>query len=201
MAKSDVDFKEIEEKWKGFWEKEKIYKFDPKNNKKIYSIDTPPPTVSGKMHIGHACSYSQMDFIARFHRMYDGNVFYPFGTDDNGLPTERLVERLKNVKSKNMTRAEFIALCLKTLKEITPDFVQDWKNLGISCDYDAYYSTIDDASRKISQKSFIDLYKKGLIYKKEFPSLWCPECQTAVAQAELEDKELSSLFSTLKFKC
>ncbi|MFH1365447.1 MAG: valine--tRNA ligase [archaeon] len=201
MDKNKFDFHEIEEKWRNFWEKEKIYSFDSKNKKKVYSIDTPPPTVSGKMHIGHACSYSQQDFIARFHRMYDGNVFYPFGTDDNGLPTERLVEKLKNVKSKNMIRAEFIALCLKTLKEITPDFIQDWKNLGVSCDYYAYYSTIDDNSRKLSQKSFLDFYKKGLIYKKDFPSLWCPECQTAVAQAELEDKELPSLFSTLKFSC
>jgi len=201
MAGDKTDFHELEEKWRKFWEKEKVYRFDPKNEKKVYSVDTPPPTVSGKMHIGHACSYSQQDFIVRFHRMYDGNVFYPFGTDDNGLPTERLVEKLKNVKSKNMTRAEFIALCLKTLKEITPEFIQDWKNLGISCDYDAYYSTIDDNSRKLSQKSFVELYKKGFIYKKDFPSLWCPECQTAVAQAELDDKELPSLFSTLKFKC
>jgi valyl-tRNA synthetase len=201
MAKNKIDFHEIEEKWRKFWEKEKIYSFDSKNNKKIYSIDTPPPTVSGKMHIGHACSYSQQDFIARFHRMYDGNVFYPFGTDDNGLPTERLVERLKNVKSKNMTRAEFIKLCLSTLKEITPDFVQDWKNLGVSCDYDICYSTIDDSSRKIAQKSFLDLYKKELIYKKDFPSMWCPECQTSVAQAELEDREIPSLFSTLRFSC
>ncbi|VVB77750.1 Isoleucine--tRNA ligase [uncultured archaeon] len=193
--------KQVEEKIKSFWEKEKIYKFDPKKKGKIFSIDTPPPTVSGKMHIGHAFGYSQQDFIARFHRMSGENIFYPFGTDDNGLPTERLVEKLKNVKSKNMSRAEFISLCLKTLKEITPDFVQDWKNLGVSSDYGLTYSTIDDNSRKISQNSFIELYKKGLIYKKEFPSLWCPECQTAIAQAELEDKELPSLFSTIKFSC
>ncbi len=193
--------REVEEKIKHFWEKEKIYKFDSKSKRKVYSIDTPPPTLSGKMHIGHSFSYSQQDFIVRFHRMFDGRVFYPFGTDDNGLPTERLVEKLKNVKSKSMKREDFIQLCLKTLKEITPDFIQDWKNLGISCDYDCYYSTIDNNSRKLAQKSFIELYNKGLIYKKAFPTLWCTECQTSVAQAELEDKELSSLFSTLKFKC
>ncbi len=197
----DYNSKQVEEKIKLFWEKEKIYKFNPKSKGKIYSIDTPPPTLSGKMHIGHSYSYSQQDFIARFHRMFDGNVFYPFGTDDNGLPTERLIEKMKNVKSKNMKREEFIQLCLKTLKEITPGFIQDWKNLGISCDYDCYYSTIDNNSRKLAQKSFIELYKKGLIYKKGFPTLWCPECQTSVAQAELDDKELPSLFSTLKFKC
>jgi len=200
MAKQHFDFKEIESKILKFWEKEKIYKFDFKNKKKIYSIDTPPPTVSGKMHIGHAFQYSQQDFIARFWRMKE-NVLYPFGTDDNGLPTERLVERLKNVKSKDMSRDKFIKLCLNTLKEITPDFIQDWKNLGISCDYNINYSTIDENSRKISQESFIELYKKGLIYRKDFPTIYCPECQTAVAQAELEDKELPSSFSTLKFSC
>jgi len=190
---------ETESRIREFWEKEKIYKFDPNSKKKIYSIDTPPPTVSGKMHIGHAFSYAQQDFIARYRRMKQG-VFYPFGTDDNGLPTERLIEKLKNVKSKDMSRDEFIKLCLKTLKEITPDFIQDWKNIGVSCDYNIYYSTIDELSRKMSQKYFIDLFKAGIAYKKEFPTLWCHECQTAIAQAELEDKEQGSLFSTLKFK-
>jgi len=198
--KNQYNAKQVEKKWEEWWEKEKIYEFDVKSKKKVFSIDTPPPTVSGKMHIGHAYMYSQMDFIARFKRMQGLNVFYPFGTDDNGLPTERLIEKLKNVKSKNMKREEFIKLCLKTLKEITPGFIQDWKILGISADYDIYYSTIDDNSRKLAQKSFIELYKKGLIYKKAFPTLWCPECQTSVAQAELEDKEQDSLFSTLKFK-
>ena len=131
---SELNLKEIESQILRFWEKEKIYKFNPKSKKKIFSIDTPPPTVSGKMHVGHSFSYSQQDFIARFKRMSSLEVFYPFGTDDNGLPTERLIEKTKNVKSKSMSRADFIALCLKTLKEITPDFIQDWKNLGISCD-------------------------------------------------------------------
>lgn len=184
-----------------FWQDKKIYKFDSKKKRKIFSIDTPPPTISGKMHIGHAFQYSQMDFIARFQRMQGNSVFYPFGTDDNGLPTEKLVEKMKNVSSKKMERGKFIELCLKTLKEITPEFVQDWKSSGISCDYDLYYSTIDKNSQKLSQKSFIELFKKGEVYQKEFPALWCPECQTSIAQAELEDKELGSLFSTLKFSC
>jgi valyl-tRNA synthetase len=195
MAKYDV--KEVEKKILRFWDKEKVYGTDFKRCG--FSIDTPPPTVSGKMHIGHAFSYAQQDFIARYRRMKEG-VFYPFGTDDNGLPTERLVERLKKVRSKDMSRADFIKLCLKTLKEITPDFIQDWKDIGVSCDYDVIYSTIDDNSRKISQESFIELYNSGIAYKKEFPTLWCPECQTAIAQAELEDKERGSLFSTLKFE-
>ena len=143
-----------------FWAKEKVYSFDAKKKGKVYGIDTPPPTVSGDMHVGHAFSYSQQDFIARFWRMYlygKGQVFYPFGTDDNGLPTERLVEKLNNVKSRDMPRQKFIDLCQWTLRKVTPDFIQQWKNLGISCDYDILYSTIDKNSRKISQKSFIDL--------------------------------------------
>src|SRR3972149_5455215 len=161
----DFDFRKLEEKWRKFWDKEGIYKFDPGSKKKTFSIDTPPPTVSGRMHMGHACSYSQQDFIARYKRMRGFNVFYPFGTDDNGLPTEKLIQKLKNVRSTQMSREEFIKLCLQTLKEITPKFIQDWKNLGISCDFDVYYSTIDNNSRKISQKYFLDLYKKGLVYQ------------------------------------
>lgn len=192
--------REAEKKWQEYWEKEGIYRFNNKKKDRAFSVDTPPPTVSGRMHIGHAFSYSQQDFIVRFRRMQQGNVFYPFGTDDNGLPTERMIEKLNNVKSKDISRAEFIELCLKTLKKITPEFVQDWKNLGISADYSICYSTIDKNSQRISQKSFIELFKKGEVYKKEFPTIWCPECQTAIAQAELEDREESCLFSTLKFK-
>jgi len=193
------NLKETEARIRQFWEKEKIFQFKPDYKKQIFSIDTPPPTVSGKMHIGHAFSYSQQDIIARYKRM-NCQVFYPFGTDDNGLPTERLVEKLNNVRSKSMSRQEFIELCLKTLKKITPDFINDWKILGISCDYNLSYSTIDPHSQKISQKSFIDLFKQKRVYKKEFPTLWCPECQTSIAQAELEDKEQQTLFTTVKFK-
>ena len=196
--KKGYDFNETEGKIKEFWEKEKIYKFDLTRKGEVYSIDTPPPYISGRMHIGHAFSYSQQDFIARFHRMKN-NLFYPFGTDDNGLPTERFIEKINNVKSKDMSRADFIALCLKTLKKETPTCIEDFKILGISADYDIYYSTIDNHSRKISQKSFIDLYKNDLIYQTKVPTPWCVDCQTSIAQAELEDKEQKSLFSTLKF--
>jgi valyl-tRNA synthetase len=194
-----IDIKQIESNLLSYWKKEKIFQFNPNSKKQIFSLDTPPPTVSGEMHIGHAFSYSQEDFIARFKRMSNHEVFYPFGTDDNGLPTERLIERLKNIKSKSIPRNKFIELCLKTLKDITPAFIQDWKNLGISCDYDIFYSTIDKNSQKISQKSFIDLYNKNQIYIEKFPTLFCPDCQTPIAQAELEDKEKTTLFTTIKF--
>lgn len=197
---AEANTKELEQKWRNYWEKEGIYKFEQKSKKKIYSIDTPPPTVSGEMHIGHACSYSQQDFLVRYKRMQGFNIFYPFGTDDNGLPTERLVEKKYSVKAKEMPRDEFIKLCMEFLKKELPNFIQDWKNIGISCDWDILYSTIDSHSRKISQWSFLDLHKKERLYRKDAPSMWCPECKTGVAQVELKDKEMSSTFNDIIFK-
>ena len=194
------DFKVEEKLIREFWEEKKIYSFDEKSLKKIFSIDTPPPTVSGEMHIGHACSYSQQDFIARFKRMQGYNIFYPFGTDDNGLPTERLVEKKKNIKSKEMQRSEFIKLCIEFLKEELQKFTQDWKEIGISCDFNYNYSTINPHSRKISQWSFIDLYNKNRIYRKDAPFMWCPECRTGVSQVEVQDKEMDSEFNDIIFK-
>ncbi len=199
-TKEKIDFKKIEKKWIKYWRDNKIYKFNSLKKSEIYSVDTPPPYISGKMHIGHAFSYSQQDFIIRFKRMSGKNIFYPFGTDDNGLPTERFVEKVNNVKSKDLGRSEFIELSLKTIKKFTPECIEDFIKLGISADFSLYYSTIDKHSQKISQKAFLDLVKKKEAYQKEFPTIWCPECQTSIAQAELEDKEEESLFSTLKFK-
>jgi valyl-tRNA synthetase len=200
MTEDLLDIKKIEKKYLELWEKEGVFKFDTRSKKKIYSIDTPPPTVSGRMHIGHAFSYSQSDFIARFKRMNGFEVFYPFGTDNNGLPTERLVERSKGIKSKSMPRADFIKLCNEFIKEELPLFIQDWKNLGVSCDWSLRYSTIDDNSRKISQWSFLDLYKKERVYRKDAPAMWCPECKTGVAQVEVQDKEIDSTFNEIIFK-
>ncbi len=192
--------KEAEPRLVRFWQEKGIFKFDPKIKKPIFSVDTPPPTVSGAMHIGHSFSYSQQDFIVRYHRMKGENVFFPFGTDDNGLPTERLVEKIKNVKSTNMKRNEFVKLCNETLREIKPNFVQDWIDIGMSCDFSGSYSTIDKHCQHTSQKSFVELYNKGLVYLKEAPSMWCTQCQTAIAQAELEDKELDSIFNDIVFE-
>ena len=190
-----------EPKLQKYWEDTQIYRFDPDSNKPIYSIDTPPPTVSGKMHMGHAFSYSQQDFIARYKRMQGYNVLQPFGTDDNGLPTKLLIEKLKSVKANEMDRKSFTKLCLDTLNtELKPRYIEDWKRLGISCDFNIKYSTIDPHCIKISQKSFIDLYKKGRQYKTEAPAMYCPGCQTAISQVELEDKELDSFFNDIVFK-
>ena len=188
----------LEKKWQRFWEKEKIYKFNPQKRGKIFSIDTPPPTVSGKMHLGHAFSYTHLDIIARYQRMKGKNVFYPFGTDDNGLPTEKLVEKENKVNIFKMKRGDFVKLCQKTIKRIRPSFIQDWKNIGMSCDFNLSYSTIDKKVQKLSQKFFIDIYKKKRIYQKETPTLWCPQCRTAIAQADLEDKERKSFLNYIK---
>jgi valyl-tRNA synthetase len=191
---------EVEKKWKERWETWGIYRFDEGRPKPIFSIDTPPPTVSGEMHLGHAFSYSQMDFIARYKRMKGHNLFYPFGTDDNGLPTERLIESRKGVKAREMGREAFVRLCLETLREIRPGFIQGWKDIGLSPDWSLDYSTIDDHCRRISQRSFLRLYQKGRVYRKETPFLWCPSCHTAISQVELEDRERESSFSDIVFR-
>ena len=192
--------KEEEKLLEAFWEKNKIYKFNHNSKSKIFSIDTPPPTVSGKMHLGHAFSYTQQDILARYKRMQGFNVFYPFGTDDNGLPTERLIEKEKNVKATKMPRKDFIKLCLKTLEsELRPKYLQDWKRIGMSCDWSLLYTTISPEVQKISQKHFIELYNKKRAYRNRTPFMWCPECETAISQVELEDKEKDSQFVYMKF--
>jgi len=200
MKAERYDPKEAEPRLQQFWEKEGVYRFDPKSKQKIFSIDTPPPTVSGKMHLGHAFNYTSFDTIARFKRMNGFSLFYPFGTDDNGLATERLIEKLKSVKSKSMKRKEFVKLCLDTLKEIRPQFVADWKRIGMSCDFSMFYTTINEHCQRISQRSFIELYEKGKEYQKEAPTIWCPECQTAIAQVELKDKNVYATFNDIIFK-
>ncbi len=188
-----------EPKWLEFWEKEKVYAFNPKSKAEIYSVDTPPPTVSGKMHLGHSFSYAQQDFVVRFQRMLGKNIFYPFGTDDNGLATERMIEKMKNVKGQFMKRKEFVDLCLKTLEKIRPSFIYDWKRIGVSADFNIFYTTINEHCQRISQRSFIELYKIGRIYRRRAPFIWCPECQTAIAQVEMKDNERESKMVYMKF--
>lgn len=189
-----------EPKWQAFWEDDKLFAFNQDSEKPVYSIDTPPPTVSGKMHLGHAFSFSQQDFIARYKRMRGFNVFQPFGTDDNGLATERLIEKMKGVKATKMDRQEFLKLCLETLnKELRPEYVRDWKRIGMSCDWDISYTTISPESIAISQGYFLDLVKKDRVYRKDSPVMWDPVLQTALSQVELKDKEVSSTFNDIVF--
>jgi len=196
------DSKKAEPKWQKYWEKEHIFQFDTsKGNKQpVYSVDTPPPTVSGKMHIGHAFSYAQQDFVVRYKWMQGFNVYCPFGTDDNGLPTDRLVEKLKGVKSSKMDRKAYVKLVLKTLEEIRPKYIADWKRIGMCCEWSYYYTTISEHCQKISQKSFIDLYKDGRAYRKDAPTMWCPRCHTAISQVECVDQDFDSYFNDIIFK-
>ncbi len=200
MAEQKNDLLESEKKWQAHWEKNNIYAFDFGSKAPVFSIDTPPPTVSGRMHLGHAFSYSQADFIARYKRMNGFNVFYPFGLDDNGLATERLVEKSRNIRAKDFTRGEFIKICLEETRKHEETMIADFKSLGLSVDWSTLYRTIDSLARRISQKSFLEIYAKGRAYRKEAPSMWCPSCETAIAQAELEDVEQDSTFNDIAFK-
>ena len=200
MLENKYNAKEKEEKWMNYWSSKNVYAFDPNSKKEVFSMDTPPPTVSGKIHIGHVFSYTQAEIIARFNRLKGLNVFYPFGFDDNGLPTERLVEREAGVKAKTMQREKFINLCLETTEKYEKDFENLYKRLGFSSDWSLKYSSIDERSRRVSQRSFIELAKNGDAYYTTDPVLWCTECETGVAQAETESKEVESTFNHLKFE-
>ncbi|GAB4580804.1 MAG: valine--tRNA ligase [Anaerolineales bacterium] len=181
------------------WQEQGTYHFDPASPAPVYSIDTPPPTVSGKLHLGHVYSYSHADFIARYRRMRGDNVYYPMGFDDNGLPTERLVERTLGITAQEVGRAAFIEKCLQISEEAEKDYEALWQRLGLSIDWRYTYRSIDEHARRASQLSFLDLFKKGLVYRQEAPTIWCPECQTAIAQAELNDLTRKSEFVTLNF--
>jgi len=191
---------DVEPQLQALWQGAGIYHFNPEVEGPVYSIDTPPPTVSGHLHLGHVYSYSQTDFMARFWRMNGRNVFYPMGYDDNGLPTERLVERRLGVRATDIGRRAFIEKCLQVSAEEEQNYEVLWQRLGLSIDWRYTYRTIDELSRRTSQRSFLDLYRKGLIYRREAPSIWCSECRTAIAQAELDDLERESLFVTLAFR-
>jgi valyl-tRNA synthetase len=199
MMEKYYDFKNIERQMQQMWQEELIYKFDYSNQGEIYSIDTPPPTVNGSLHIGHLFSYTQAEMIARFRRMQGYNVFYPFGFDDNGLPTERLVEREEGITAKDLLRSEFIKKCNATTKKHETEFKKLFTSLGFSVDWSLQYETISNDVRRISQALFLELTKTGKAYSKESPVLWCIECQTSIAQAELDATDINSTFNYIPF--
>ena len=200
MLDKKYNFLEKEAKWQNYWFENDIYKFEPNKNKKIYSIDTPPPTVNGKIHMGHLSSYMHIETIARHHRMKGESVYFPFGFDDNGLPTERYVEKVIKKRAYELPREKFIELCLEETKKLEEEFFALYKSAGFSCNLKQHYSSIAPRTQKISQQSFIELYNKGYIYHAESPVLWCTECRTACAQSELEDADIESTFNYIKFK-
>jgi len=185
----DYDAEKIEKKWREFWEKEKIYKFNPNSKKKVFSIDTPPPYASsGHLHVGHALHYTQFEIIARAMRLLNREVYFPPGFDDNGLPTEKYVEEKLGIDKSKINRAEFRKLCLKEAGKVEKEYAEKvFKKLGHSYDWDLLYTTISEEAQKVSQTVFLKLIKKGDCYRKEEPVIWCPKHQTALAQAEVED--------------
>ena len=188
-----------EEKWLNYWKKNKIYEFKH-DYREVYSIDTPPPTVNGKIHIGHIFSYSQAEMIARYKRLRGYNVFYPFGFDDNGLPSERLVEKEQKKKAHEIGRESFSKLCYEATNKYEEEFQDLFSKLGVSTDWSMCYKTVSSSTIKISQNSFLDLIEKGHCYHKESPALWCNECLTSIAQAELETKTIKTTFNYVNFK-
>jgi len=190
---------QVEPAMQALWEQEQIYKFDPQAPGELYSIDTPPPTVSGSLHIGHIFSYTQAEMVARFRRMQGCNVFYPFGFDDNGLPTERLVERELGIRAKDLPRSAFVRQCQALSADYEAQFQALWQSLGFCVDWSLQYRTVSEETQRISQRSFLDLVRKGKAYLKESPVLWCTECGTSIAQAELESQEADSQFHYIPF--
>lgn len=180
------------------WKEQKTYLHH--SSKPLYTIDTPPPTVSGSLHIGHIFSYTQTDVLARFQRLNGKNVFYPFGFDDNGLATERFVEKKLKIRGQDLPRSEFIAKCLEETKLASEEFKELWRAMGLSANLDQTYSTISPKCRQISQQSFITLYEKGYVYRRNEPTLYCAACRTSVAQAELDDQLQPSKFNDIIFK-
>ena len=211
----------LEEKWGNSWVNNNTFGFDKNCDKNsVYSIDTPPPTVSGSLHVGHVFSYTHTDLIARYQRMIGKNVFYPIGWDDNGLPTERRVQNYFGVrcdpslaydpnfqppkepseKQIPISRKNFVELCEKLTLEDEKVFESLFQTLGLSIDWNYTYQTIDKRARFVSQKAFLNNLNRGEAYQAEAPTLWDVTFRTAVAQAELEDRERPGAFHKIAFK-
>lgn len=184
------EVEEVERRWQAYWEEQGIYRYDPEGDGPVFSVDTPPPYVSAAhLHVGHAMSYAQAEFIVRFQRMRGRRVFYPMGFDDNGLPTERYVEKAHGIDKRKTTRSAFRELCLAETARGAATYEALWRSLGLSVDWRYRYSTIDEHCRRTSQLSFIDLFEKGRIYRSDDPVLWDTHFETALAQADLETIE------------
>jgi valyl-tRNA synthetase len=196
---TDYDQKAFEEKWQKKWQEMKIYHFDFDSTKKSYSIDVPPRYASGPLHAGHAVHYTHIDFAARYKRMQGYNVFFPLCFDVNGIPIEERVERQLNITRKDIDRHEFTKLCSEFAQKNIATMTNQFIRLGESMDPSIYYQTDAEYYRRITQISFIELYKKGHIYKGEFPVNWCPRCMTAMADAEVVYSDRTTKLNTIKF--
>jgi valyl-tRNA synthetase len=213
-----------EARWDAEWTRRGIHAYDPHRRRdQTFVVDTPPPTVSGSLHVGHVFSYTQTDVIVRHRRMRGQNVFYPMGWDDNGLPTERRVQNLYHVRCdarrpyepglrleaasgarlkeppRVLSRQNFIELCAEVTRQDEEAFKTLWRRLGLSVDWSQEYATIDPRCRHLAQLSFRDLWEKGHVYSVEAPTMWDVDFQTAVAQAEVEDRPVNGAFHHLAF--
>lgn len=182
------------------WQKDGIYRFRMAKGKKPFIIDTPPPYPSGAWHIGAVAQYSQIDMIARTGRMSGNPVLFPIGIDRNGLPVEIYTETLYNVKMREIPREKFIELCRTALDDLESKMIETMKRIGLSGDYAAKYRTDQDDYRKLTQSTFIGLWKKGLIYEASRPNNYCSECRTTIADAEVQYEELPTRLAYVKFQ-
>src|SRR5437763_6958461 len=210
----------LEERWAAIWEEAGTFRFDRSHARsEIFSIDTPPPTVSGSLHMGSAFGYVQTDSIARYQRMRGRHVFYPMGWDDNGLPTERRVQNYYGVRCEphlpydpefvppekpgkevvSISRPNFLELCERLVAEDEAAFEQLWRRLGLSVDWSLTYTTVGRAARRTSQRAFLRNLARGEAYQADAPTLWDVDFRTAVAQAELEDREMPGAYHALRF--
>ena len=216
------DPKAAETKWQSYWAEQQTYAWrSTESRDNTFSVDTPPPTVSGSLHIGHCFSYAHQDFLVRYQRMKGKNIHYGMGWDDNGLPTERRVQNIFGIKCdpalpydaewaprrdkgkkdpiEHVSRRNFIEACALVTEEDEKAFEQTWARLGLSVDWRQTYATIDEHCRRISQRSFIDLVEKGFVYNVESPTMWDVDFQTAVAQAECEDRDRPGMMHDVRF--
>jgi valyl-tRNA synthetase len=199
-APKQLDSTAQEAKWAPYWEERGVYNWDPSAARAdSYVIDTPPPNVSGSLHIGHVYSYTQTDLMARFQRMRGKNVYYPVGFDDNGLPSERMAEKERGVRAVDMSREEFTKICHEVVNKAEDVFRVLFRKLAFSFDWRTEYQTISPQTTKISQMSALDLYKKDFLYRSLQPSLWDPVDRTAIAQAEIVEKEQNGVMYHFPF--
>jgi valyl-tRNA synthetase len=200
MESGEYDHQAVEAAARALWEAHDVYRYDRDEAGPVFSVDTPPPYVSAAhLHVGHAMSYSQPDFIVRYRRMRGERVFYPIGFDDNGLPTERYVEQAYGVRAVDMPRADFVALCLAETQRTAGRYEDLWRRLGLSVDWSLRYSTIDARCQRTAQAAFVTLYQAGHLRRAQDPILWCPEDRTSLAQADVEDLERTSRLHTIRF--
>ena len=197
---SQYDCASIEKRWQEMWREDAVYRFDPKSDKPIYSIDNPPRYTSGPLHLGHATGYSLIDFAARYRRMKGFNVFFPLCFDVNGTPIEVKVEKKHNITKLDLPRAEYRKLCSDYANGFIDEMTHHFEILGESMDPSIYYQTDAPYYRRVTQISFAKLFKKGLVYKANFPVNWCPRCMTALADAEVEYEDNVNKLNYIKFQ-